>query len=113
MFFNISEIRNSVGDFRLLTSAELRMLIKKTMIPGEQRVELYQGQGKASERYLGSRFITNEWSGQWLSFDVTETLKNWLQGTGKLRQTTSVVYLVYLNKQLHFISFQDIYLQIN
>ncbi|XP_026222732.1 transforming growth factor, beta 1a [Anabas testudineus] len=81
MFFNISEIRNSVGDFRLLTSAELRMLIKKTMIPGEQRVELYQGQGKASERYLGSRFITNEWSGQWLSFDVTETLKNWLQGT--------------------------------
>ncbi|GAA6235742.1 transforming growth factor beta-1-like [Lates japonicus] len=80
MHFNISEIRQSVGDYRLLTSAELRMLIKKTTIRSEQRVELYRGLG-ASARYLASRFITNEWKDKWLSFDVTETLQNWLKGT--------------------------------
>ena len=81
MYFNISEIRQSVGDYRLLTSAELRMLIKKTMIAEEQRVELYRGLG-TSARYLASRFITNEWNDKWLSFDVTETLQGWLKGTG-------------------------------
>ncbi|TNN56582.1 Transforming growth factor beta-1 [Liparis tanakae] len=80
MFFNISEIRESVGDYRLLTSAELRMLIKQTNIASEQRVELYQGLG-ASPRYLASRFITNRLKDKWLSFDVTETLQNWLKGT--------------------------------
>ncbi|XP_070685223.1 transforming growth factor, beta 1a [Pempheris klunzingeri] len=80
MLFNISEIRDSVGDYRLLTNAELRMLVKKTMIPIEQRVELYQGLG-TSARYLASRFITNHFKDKWLSFDVTETLQNWLQGT--------------------------------
>ncbi|XP_031141014.1 transforming growth factor, beta 1a [Sander lucioperca] len=80
LFFNISEIRQSVGDYRLLTSAELRMLIKKPTIASEQRVELYQGLG-TSARYLASRFITNQWKDKWLSFDVTETLQNWLKGT--------------------------------
>ncbi|KAM9853211.1 transforming growth factor, beta 1a [Aulostomus maculatus] len=79
MFFNISKIRQSVGDYRLLTSAELRMLIKQTAIPNEQRVELYQGLG-TSARYLASRFITNQWRDKWLSFDVTETLQKWLNG---------------------------------
>ncbi|XP_068440343.1 transforming growth factor, beta 1a isoform X1 [Clinocottus analis] len=80
MFFNISQIRESVGDYRLLTSAELRMLIKQTVIASEQRVELYQGLG-ASPRYLTSHFVTNEWKDKWLSFDVTKTLQNWLKGT--------------------------------
>ncbi|KAG7217599.1 hypothetical protein INR49_021285 [Caranx melampygus] len=80
MPFNISEIRQKVGDYRLLTSAELRMLIKKTAILSEQRVELYQGLG-TSARYLASRFVTNKLNNKWLSFDVTETLQNWLQGT--------------------------------
>lgn len=80
MYFNISEIRDSVGDYRLLTSAELRLLIKKPTILTEQRVELYGGLN-ASARYLASRFITNLWRDKWLSFDVTETLQNWLKGT--------------------------------
>lgn len=83
MYFDIFEIRKSVGDFNQLTSAELRMLIKKTMIPSEQRVELYQGMG-TSARYIASRFISNEWNDKWLSFDVTTTLKNWLKGNGEL-----------------------------
>ncbi len=92
MYFNISEMRRSVGDYRLLTSAELRMLIKQTTIPTEQRVELYQGLG-LSARYLTSRFITNQWKDKWLSFDVTESLQNWLKGTGEIKQILCV-YLV-------------------
>lgn len=80
MYFNISEIRRSVGDYRLLTSAELRMLIKQPTIAVEQRVELYQGLG-SSARYLASRFITNMMRDKWLSFDVTESLQDWLRGT--------------------------------
>lgn len=78
MYFNISDIRASVGDYRLLTTAELRMLIRNTAIQSEQRVELYQGMG-ASARYLASRFITNKMRDNWLSFDVTETLQSWLK----------------------------------
>ncbi|XP_036936249.1 transforming growth factor, beta 1a isoform X2 [Acanthopagrus latus] len=79
MSFNISDIRGSIGDYRLLTTAELRILIKTTAILVEQRVELYQGLG-TSARYLASRFITNKWKDKWLSFDVTETLQKWLEG---------------------------------
>lgn len=78
MYFNILDIRASVGDYRLLTTAELRMLIRNTAIQSEQRVELYQGMG-ASARYLASRFITNKMRDNWLSFDVTETLQSWLK----------------------------------
>ncbi|XP_061537723.1 transforming growth factor, beta 1a [Phycodurus eques] len=76
--FNISEIQDSVGNYRLLTTAELRILIKQPTIPTEQRVELYRGVGP-SARYLASRFITNQWKDKWLSFDVKETLQDWLQ----------------------------------
>lgn len=79
MYFNIADIRASVGDYRLLTTAELRMLIKQTAIPSEQRVELYQGVGTTA-RYLASRFITNQMRDKWLSFDVTDTLRSWLNG---------------------------------
>ncbi|KAF7651946.1 hypothetical protein LDENG_00103510 [Lucifuga dentata] len=80
MLFDITKLRESVGDYRLLTSAELRMLIKNPTIFSEQRVELYQGLG-TSARYLASRFITNRWKDKWLSFDVTETLQEWLKGS--------------------------------
>lgn len=84
MLFNISEIRQSVGDYHLLTSAELRMIIRKTTIATEQRVELYYGLG-SSARYLASRFMTNQLKDKWLSFDVTEPLQNWLKGRGKIK----------------------------
>ncbi|XP_035009890.1 transforming growth factor, beta 1a [Hippoglossus stenolepis] len=80
MYFNISDIRQSVGDYRLLTSAELRMFIQQTTIAENQRVELYHGLG-TSAQYLASRFITNLSKDKWLSFDVTETLQSWLKGT--------------------------------
>ncbi|MED6280598.1 hypothetical protein CHARACLAT_012395 [Characodon lateralis] len=78
MFFNIADIRNSVGDFHLLTSAELRMLINTANINKEQRVELYYSSG-ASFRYHATRFMTNSLKDKWLSFDVTEPLQQWLK----------------------------------
>lgn len=93
MSFNISEMRQRVGDYRLLTSAELRLLIRQTRIPTEQRVELYYGLGP-SARYLASRFISNQWKGKWLSIDVTEPLQNWLKGTGKIKNFTLHIYLL-------------------
>lgn len=81
MPFNMSEMRQSVGESHLLTSAELRMLIKQTTIPNEQRVELYYGLGP-SARYLATRFINNQMKNKWLSFDVTEPLQDWLKGNG-------------------------------
>lgn len=78
MFFNTKEIRNSVGEFHLLTSAELRMLIKSAYINKEQRVELYYSSG-GSFRYHASRFVTNAIKEKWLSFDVTEPLQQWLK----------------------------------
>lgn len=85
MYFNITKIRESVGDYRLLTSAELRMLISHTTIADKQRVELYQGLGKSAS-YLFSRFITNQWKHKWLSFDVTETLQEWIRKNCEKKQ---------------------------
>uniref|UniRef100_H3DNV0 Transforming growth factor beta n=1 Tax=Tetraodon nigroviridis TaxID=99883 RepID=H3DNV0_TETNG len=79
MSVDISEMRQSIGEYHLLTSAELRMFIKETRIQTEKRVELYYGLG-ASARYLATRFINNKMKKTWLSFDVTEPLQNWLKG---------------------------------
>ena len=80
MPFNMSEMRRSIGGYQLLTSAELRLQIKKPGIQKEQRVELYEGLG-AGARYLASRFLTNKDKG--LTFDITETLQKWLQSDGR------------------------------
>ncbi|XP_035290996.1 transforming growth factor, beta 1a isoform X1 [Anguilla anguilla] len=80
ILFNVSEMRASLGGARLLSLAELRLLIKSSSMPPgtEQRLELYQGLGDRA-RYLGSRFVSNGWIDRWLSFDVTQTVKDWLQ----------------------------------
>ncbi|XP_018591796.2 transforming growth factor beta-1 proprotein-like [Scleropages formosus] len=81
MWFNVSEIQANGVNVQLLSMAELRLLIKNPNIPGaEQRLELYSGLGDR-ERYVGTRFITNAMSDHWLSFDVTQTLREWLLGT--------------------------------
>ncbi|XP_026860129.1 transforming growth factor beta-1 proprotein isoform X2 [Electrophorus electricus] len=79
MLFNITEMNNILGKNHI-SQAELRLLIRETTIaPGtDQRLELYQGAGD-NARYLNSHFITNELNGKWISFDVTHTLKDWLQ----------------------------------
>ncbi|KAM9318247.1 transforming growth factor, beta 1a [Pholidichthys leucotaenia] len=78
MYFNILEMRSSIGDSQLLTSAELRMLIKSPNIAGTQRVELYYYKGSVAT-YHTSRFINNSLKDKWLTFDVAEPLRRWLQ----------------------------------
>ncbi|XP_046869726.1 transforming growth factor beta-1 proprotein isoform X2 [Hypomesus transpacificus] len=84
MRFDISKMQATLGNDSLLSQAELRLLIKNpTMPPGsEQRLELYSVKGDKS-RYLGSRFVSNVSANHWLSFDVTQTLSDWLRGSGK------------------------------
>lgn len=91
--FDIAKIRQSVGDYHLLTSAELRMQIIKTNMDSDQRVELYHGLG-SSARYLVSRLIDNQSKGKWLSFDVTEPLRKWIEGNCKMK--ISQVFFFYL-----------------
>lgn len=88
--FNISEIRESVGEYHQLTSAELRIHIKETVIPDDQRVELYYGLG-SSAQYLTTRFINNSMKDKWISFDVTEPLRKWLETSGKTPPKISTV----------------------
>uniref|UniRef100_A0A3B1K5V0 Transforming growth factor beta n=1 Tax=Astyanax mexicanus TaxID=7994 RepID=A0A3B1K5V0_ASTMX len=80
MVFNITEIKEVLGLERMVSQAELRFHIKDVKLTGgaEQRLELYQGGGDKA-RYLSSYFITSESNEKWLSFDVTHTLKEWLQ----------------------------------
>ncbi|KAM9497637.1 transforming growth factor beta-1 proprotein-like [Salvelinus alpinus] len=84
MLFNMSEMRSVLGTDRLLSQAELRLLIKnRGMLDGiEQRLELYRGIGDKA-RYMKSHFVSKEWANRWISFDVTQTLREWLQGAGE------------------------------
>lgn len=84
MLFNMSEMRSVLGTDRLLSQAELRLLIKNRGMQdsSEQRLELYRGVGDKA-RYMKSHFISKEWANRWISFDVTQTLREWLQGAGK------------------------------
>ncbi|XP_039366912.1 transforming growth factor beta-1 proprotein-like isoform X2 [Mauremys reevesii] len=75
--FNASQVRAQISSEALLHRAELRMLQK----PGtEQRVELYQHYGNGSWRYLDSRAVGRAPEEDWLAFDVTEVVRQWLSG---------------------------------
>lgn len=84
MLFNVSEMRAVLGIERMVSQAELRLLIKDPRVaPGsEERLELYHRDGDKA-RYLNSQSITNDLNGKWISFDVTQTVKNWLQNPGE------------------------------
>ncbi|XP_062407698.1 transforming growth factor beta-1 proprotein-like [Sardina pilchardus] len=81
MVFNMSAMRESIINPALLTSAELRLFIKGiTIAQGEQRLELYRGLGP-DQRYLGSRFINKTMQRTWVTFDVGDTVREWLKGS--------------------------------
>lgn len=84
MYFNITAMKGVLGLDRTVSQAELRLLIRDTKIalPNKQRLELYEGAGDKAQ-YLKSHFITNEQNGKWISFDVTQTVKKWLQNHGE------------------------------
>ncbi|CAJ1073708.1 transforming growth factor beta-3 proprotein [Xyrichtys novacula] len=79
--FNVSTMeKNSTNLFR----AEFRAL----RIPNpsakrnEQRIELYQilqkDDPKARQRYIGGKNVLTKGTPEWVSFDVTETVREWL-----------------------------------
>lgn len=81
MFFNTSDIREAVPEPPLLSRAELRLQRFKSSV--EQHVELYQKYSNNSWRYLGNRLLTPTDTPEWLSFDVTGVVRQWLnQGDG-------------------------------
>lgn len=84
LWFNITDMNHTLGSERIIHQAELRMLVKQVnLAPGiEQRLELHQVIGNKT-RYLDSRFISKELEKKRLSFDVTQTVKDWLQKSGE------------------------------
>ncbi|XP_038585461.1 transforming growth factor beta-3 proprotein [Micropterus salmoides] len=79
--FNVSAMeKNSTNLFR----AEFRAL--RIPNPGakknEQRIELYQilqkDDPKAKQRYVGGKNVLTKGTPEWVSFDVTETVREWL-----------------------------------
>ncbi|XP_047661477.1 transforming growth factor beta-1 proprotein isoform X2 [Tachysurus fulvidraco] len=82
MLFNVTEMRDVLGLERMVSQAELRLLIRDPRFaPGnEERLELYEGAGDKAH-YLNSHLITNNLNGKWISFDVTPTVKNWLKNS--------------------------------
>ncbi|XP_068765794.1 transforming growth factor beta-1 proprotein isoform X1 [Struthio camelus] len=81
--FNASRVRAEIGHEALLHRAELRMLRQRATaetLGAEQRLELYQGYGNASWRYLHGRSVQATAEEEWLWFDVTDVVQQWISG---------------------------------
>ncbi|KAK2872658.1 hypothetical protein QQF64_017715 [Cirrhinus molitorella] len=77
LWFNITDINHTLGLNRIISQVELRLRVEYTGQESEGRLELYQFTGNKS-RYLESRFISKTIKVNLLSFDVTQTFKDWL-----------------------------------
>ncbi|XP_036087575.1 transforming growth factor beta-1 proprotein isoform X2 [Rousettus aegyptiacus] len=82
MFFNTSELREAVSEPELLSRAELRMQRHKLRV--EQHVELYQKYNNGSWRYLSSQLLAPSDTPEWLSFEVTGVVRQWLSKKGEI-----------------------------
>ncbi|XP_006900977.1 PREDICTED: transforming growth factor beta-1 [Elephantulus edwardii] len=80
MLFNTSELREAVPEPVLLSRAELRLMRLKLSV--EQHVELYQKYTNNSWHYLSNRLLAPSDSSEWLSFDVTGVVRQWLNQGG-------------------------------
>nr|XP_051692331.1 transforming growth factor beta-1 proprotein isoform X2 [Oryctolagus cuniculus] len=76
MLFNTSELREAVPEPVLLSRAELRL--QRLKLQQEQHVELYQKDSNDSWRYLSNRLLAPSNTAEWLSFDVTGVVQQWL-----------------------------------
>ncbi|XP_068855210.1 transforming growth factor beta-1 proprotein-like [Aphelocoma coerulescens] len=96
--FNASRVRRELGG-AVLSRAELRMLRQSSAGSAgparaagsgggsegtEQRIELYQRYGNASWRYLQGRSVRASAEDEWLWFDVTDSVQQWLRGSEAL-----------------------------
>ncbi|XP_037398071.1 transforming growth factor beta-3 proprotein isoform X2 [Pygocentrus nattereri] len=83
--FNVSSMeKNSTNLFR----AEFRALRvpNSSAKRNEQRIELYQilrlDEHIAKQRYIGGKNVLTKGTPEWVSFDVTETVREWLMYRG-------------------------------
>ncbi|XP_040298134.1 transforming growth factor beta-1 proprotein isoform X1 [Bufo bufo] len=79
--FNASLARELVESPDQLHNAELRIFRKEDQNKDHQkeiRLELYRVESNTSSRFLDSRFVFPGRQGEWMSFDVTDTVKWWL-----------------------------------
>ncbi|XP_066438100.1 transforming growth factor beta-1 proprotein [Eleutherodactylus coqui] len=79
--FNASLAREFLDSPDLLHNAELRMYRKEDPNKDQNeeiRLELHRVESSNSFRYLDSRFVFPGNKDEWLSFDVTDTVKWWL-----------------------------------
>lgn len=81
MLFNTSELREAVPEPVLLSRAELRL--QRLKLQQEQHVELYQKYSNDSWRYLSNRLLAPSNTAEWLSFDVTGVVRQWLSHGGE------------------------------
>ncbi|KAJ8409165.1 hypothetical protein AAFF_G00241860 [Aldrovandia affinis] len=80
--FDVSSMETNASN---LVKAELRVfrLQNPKARVSEQRIELYQILGNTdlsapSQRYIDSKVVRTRTEGEWLSFDVTEAVSDWL-----------------------------------
>ncbi|XP_059195241.1 transforming growth factor beta-2 proprotein [Centropristis striata] len=80
--FDVSSLEKNASN---LVKAELRIfrLQNHAARVSEQRIELYQilghkDQTSPTQRYIDSKVVRTQTEGEWLSFDVTEAVSEWL-----------------------------------
>lgn len=83
--FNVADMeRNATNLFR----AEFRALRipNSSAKRNEQRIELYQilrpNEHIRKQRYIGAKNVLTKGTAEWVSFDVTETVREWLMNRG-------------------------------
>ncbi|KAK5862829.1 hypothetical protein PBY51_018187 [Eleginops maclovinus] len=80
--FDVSSMEKNASN---LVKAELRIFRLQNHVArvSEQRIELYQILGhkdltSPTQRYIDSKVVRTQTEGEWLSFDVTEAVNEWL-----------------------------------
>ncbi|XP_026228388.1 transforming growth factor beta-2 proprotein isoform X2 [Anabas testudineus] len=84
--FDVSSMEKNASN---LVKAELRIFRLQNPVArvSEQRIELYQILGhkdltSPTQRYIDSKVVRTQTEGEWLSFDVTEAVSEWLNHRG-------------------------------
>ncbi|XP_018428269.1 PREDICTED: transforming growth factor beta-1-like [Nanorana parkeri] len=82
--FSAARVRQIVVTNEMLHQAELRIFRKKSTRATQRteiRVELHRVDSNVSSRYLDSMYLWPTDDEEWISFDVTESVKRWLTNT--------------------------------
>uniref|UniRef100_A0A673HK97 Transforming growth factor beta n=1 Tax=Sinocyclocheilus rhinocerous TaxID=307959 RepID=A0A673HK97_9TELE len=105
--FNVSSMeKNATNLFR----AEFRALRvpNSSAKRNEQRIELYQilrpDEHIAKQRYIGGKNVLTKGMPEWVSFDVTETVREWLMYRGNVFQKC---HTPYHNGEFHLLTWMD------